>query len=589
MAEAQVSNAFQELLVNLERQHFLELQQLREENIRLVDCNLKLVSWTSGVKTGVISGNHMARISEASATLSRMTGMDSEEPLHLGQEEHESPVAQEGDPFPVVDLRSVRRKSEDSSSKGQGEASAVFVVPTLSIGEQVVTGQNTDSLARSPSLLSQQAASFFESDTYELLIGALILCSVLILALEMQYEGYLIGHDLDYPRMDKNPQEVWHSIPEILTWIDRTFTGVFVLDIVLRVFFIGRAFFCQVFSVLDLVVVLCSLLEEVLGEAFPFDAPFLRLLRFAKVARALRVLKRAHFLGSLHILLKSVRASVEVLFWSLCLLGIIQCIAGMMLAQSVQGFLLDESKDMMIRREVFRYFGTFSSTLLTMFEVLMANWAPACRVLVDNVDEGYALGFVVYRCLVGFAILNVVSAVFLQQTMKVAAADQDVALQQRQLAAEAYTRKLQAFFKRLDQSGDGILTWAEFSAVLDSPKLQDWLATLDLESNDLVDLFSMMDDGDGEITLDDFLHGARSLRGAARSIDLASVLSTARRTEAKTEVLLTMLANISGFCKEDVKREARRLRSNASSGMRRPDSPLATPRPQGSRALSNWP
>ena len=31
---------------------------------------------------------------------------------------------------------------------------------------KVVTGQNTDSLARSPSLLSQQAASFFESDTY---------------------------------------------------------------------------------------------------------------------------------------------------------------------------------------------------------------------------------------------------------------------------------------------------------------------------------------------------------------------------------------------------------------------------------------
>ena len=32
-----------------------------------------------------------------------------------------------------------------------------------------------------------------------------------------------------------------------LSWTElRTFTGVFVLDIVLRVFFIGRAFFCQV-------------------------------------------------------------------------------------------------------------------------------------------------------------------------------------------------------------------------------------------------------------------------------------------------------------------------------------------------------
>ena len=34
----------------------------------------------------------------------------------------------------------------------------------------------------------------------------------------------------------------------------------------------------------------------------------------------------------------------------------------------------------------------------------------------------------------------------------------------------------------------GFLTWTEFSAVLDSPKLQNWLATLELESNDLVNL-----------------------------------------------------------------------------------------------------
>lgn len=68
-----------------------------------------------------------------------------------------------------------------------------------------------------------------------------------------------------------------------------------------------------------------SFSEEIFGDNFPVDAPFLRLLRFAKVARSLRVLKRARILGSLHLLLKSVHASVEVLFWSLCLLAIIQC------------------------------------------------------------------------------------------------------------------------------------------------------------------------------------------------------------------------------------------------------------------------
>lgn len=34
----------------------------------------------------------------------------------------------------------------------------------------------------------------------------------------------------------------------------------------------------------------------------------------------------------------------------------------------------------------------------------------------------------------------------------------------------------------------GVLTWTEFSAVLNSPKLQNWLATLELESHDLVNL-----------------------------------------------------------------------------------------------------
>eukprot|EP00438_Fugacium_kawagutii_P035598 Skav224938 [mRNA] locus=scaffold2105:176388:177164:- [translate_table: standard] len=236
----------------------------------------------------------------------------------------------------------------------------------------------------------------------------------------------------------------------------------------------------------------------------------------------------------------------------------------MLLAQSLQPFLTDETNELAVRQAVFRYFGTFSATLLTMFEVLMANWSPPCRTLVDNVSELYSFGFIVYRCLVGFAILNVVSAVFLQQTMKVAAADQEVALQQRQMAAEEYTKKLEAFFKRLDKSGDGVLTWKEFSAVLKSRKLQNWLATLELESHDLVNLFTMIDDGDGEISLADFLHGARQLHGSASSIAVAEVMATARRTEAKAEAALLMLANMSGVGLEDLKKQTRKLKSSSA-------------------------
>jgi len=249
---------------------------------------------------------------------------------------------------------------------------------------------------------------------------------------------------------------------------------------------------------------------------------------------------------SLALLLKSIRASLDILFWSLCLLGVIQCIGGMVISQMVKPFLDDESEPQDLRREVFRYYGTFTATLLTMFEVLFANWAPPCRILVDHVAEMYMFVFIIYRCLIGFAVLNVVNAVFVQQTMRVAQADQDLQISQKQKAADAYARKLKAFFKRLDTSGDGYLSWDEFSALLEDEKLQHWMATLELETHDLVDLFHMIDDGDGEISVTEFLDGAARLRGMAKSVDVAQVQAVVRRLEGKVEAVLQAVAKLTG-------------------------------------------
>ena len=544
--EEEVSKNFKDLLLRLESQHLVELRLLRQEAL------LKGPSSPCGTVACDVS--------------------------HPVLEEN-APVAREDLPirrYPDLTLSesfafsdSIQFAKEDSHEEGACPATAVAAstTPVVPVDSHISVRDSISSvplqvlhLHRFSSTMSILERAFFETDTYELCMGALILVSVVVLALEMQFTGYQIGYTMDYPRIER-PPATWDTTLEVLRWTDRAFTGFFVLDILFRLCFLRCAFFASRLNILDFVVISCSVLEEAFGDSFPVDAPFLRLLRFAKVARSLRVLKRAHILGSLHLLLKSVHASLEVLFWSLCLLAVIQCIAGMLLAQSLQSFLANDSNDEDVRKEIFRYFGTFTGTLLTMFEVLMANWAPPCRVLVDHVSEWYSLGFIVYRCLVGFAVLNVVSAVFLQQTMKVAAADQEVALQQRQMAAEAYTKKLEAFFKRLDKSGDGILTWTEFSAVLNSPKLQNWLATLELESHDLVNLFNMIDDGDGEISLQEFLYGARHLHGSATSIAVAEVMATSRRTEAKTEALLMMLANMSGVGLQDLKKQARRLKS----------------------------
>eukprot|EP00928_Gymnodinium_smaydae_P001704 TRINITY_DN10614_c0_g1_i1.p1 TRINITY_DN10614_c0_g1~~TRINITY_DN10614_c0_g1_i1.p1 ORF type:complete len:320 (+),score=35.09 TRINITY_DN10614_c0_g1_i1:80-961(+) len=245
-------------------------------------------------------------------------------------------------------------------------------------------------------------------------------------------------------------------------------------------------------------------------------------------------------MDSLQLLVKCLYSSVAMLFWSFLLLVFLQCVAGMTFTYLARGYMElqpDDSKMMEVQRDVFKYYGTFSRTLLTMFEVLFANWAPPCRVLVENVHEAFTLAFLVYRCIIGFAVLNVVSAVFVQQTMKVAAADEEHAFRQRSKDQTKYGRLIQRLFSQLDASGDGLICLTEFKNMLQLPKLKFWLSRLDLEYHDLLGLFELLDDGDENISLDEFTAGVFRLKGQAKSIDVW-------RLEVKMEVILAKLLEL---------------------------------------------
>lgn len=44
--------------------------------------------------------------------------------------------------------------------------------------------------------------------------------------------------------------------------------------------------------------------------------------------------------------------------------------------------------------------------VLTMFEILFANWSPPCRVLVDNLSEWFSIFFLLYRVLADGIVLS---------------------------------------------------------------------------------------------------------------------------------------------------------------------------------------
>merc|ERR1719433_2205320 len=124
----------------------------------------------------------------------------------------------------------------------------------------------------------------------------------------------------------------------------------------------------------------------------------------------------------------------------------------MMLVQMVDPFMKNESEPIELRRQVFGYYGTFWRSMVTMFEITFANWAPPCRLLLDNVSEGFGFFFLIYRCMIGFAVLSVIQAVFIQQTMQAAQADDDFVLEEKERQKTKYAEKLRKIFDKMDKS-----------------------------------------------------------------------------------------------------------------------------------------
>lgn len=369
---------------------------------------------------------------------------------------------------------------------------------------------------------------------WEMTFGVLILFNVLVMGCQLQFEGLQSGYLLGYPWMTSSAEELWPGGGVAFKFTEIWFGTVFAVDIYLRIGLLGRYFWRSYFNWFDTVVVTIGILELMFID-LAINTTVLRLLRIVKLGRSVRLMRMSTSLESLHSMLRCIAASFHTLFWSMFLLVVIQCIFAMSLMYAVEPWMHDLSVDIGDRQKVYRYYGTFTRTMLTMFEVLFANWVPSCRILVDNVTEWFSLAFILYRCIVGFAVLNVVNAVFVQSTLKIAQQDSEHLIVVQQKAAEKMAERLNHVFTELDSSGDGSLSWDEFSVVLTDPRMKAMVASIEVDPHDLEILFRILDDGDGQIQMEEFTNGIRQIKGSAKALDVAQLLHISKRLEKKVE------------------------------------------------------
>jgi len=375
------------------------------------------------------------------------------------------------------------------------------------------------------------------STKFDTFVGVLILGNAVVLMIQLQFQGYksAIVLKLQSDSGDWDNADHWFFVMEHI------FNGLFVMELIGRLCVFRCGFFKEFSNVYDFGLVFATSVQMYIMDPLGSggsgaNLTLFRLTRFVRFVRVLRIVRVMKLFGELRVLVATIVHSFKALLWSMILLMMIMIMSGVFLCQLLKDFIQDEDGPYELRHWTFRHYGSSMRAVWTMFEVtLSGGWPMYARRLVEEVSGWYAIFWIFYIWVVVFAIIRIITAIFLKETLQVAASDAEMMVNEQMKAKQHYVKKLSTVFNALDTSGDGRLSEPEFKTIMSHPKVKSWLQILELEVHDAEGLFHLLDDGDGEITYDEFLQGVMRLKGPAKSMDVVAILRASDKMVKKLD------------------------------------------------------
>jgi len=423
------------------------------------------------------------------------------------------------------DVKSSTSNGHDIKSNQKRKAFARRKTATKSSLQEILS--NPDEMADLPTGNGVYARlqRFVKGPVFETVFACLIMLNTLVLALESQYKGIENGWKLGYPGSASQATQAWPGMDAFFVWMEWVFGIIFTVELLMKMVCQKKHFCREVWNFIDTIIVLGWFMTVSFSNfPMPLDPMVLRLARLARLLRLLRLIRKIRLFDSLYLMTTAMRGSSAVLMWSVVLLALVQMMLALFLQSVLEVYILDESKPEAARLEVFRFYGSFARTMLTMFEITLGNWMPPCRALVENVGEWWMLFSLAHKLIIGFSVVSVITAVFIQETFKVATIDDRIMIMSRERANKTHSKKIHELFQLADNNGDGAIDIDEFKFVLGNSELKSWLAAMELDVRDPTQLFALLDkNGNGEIDAKELMEGVSCLRGTARNYDLVGL------------------------------------------------------------------
>merc|ERR1719235_3104707 len=103
----------------------------------------------------------------------------------------------------------------------------------------------------------------------------------------------------------------------------------------------------------------------------------------------------------------------------------------------------------------------------------------------------FGVFYVLYIAFSMFALLNVVTGLFVEKALASALDDRDAVIQEQLAREESYANEVRRCFHEADEDGSGTISWNEFNAHLGDPRVQAYFKTLDIDAPEIRGLFKL--------------------------------------------------------------------------------------------------
>jgi len=314
------------------------------------------------------------------------------------------------------------------------------------------------------------------------------------------------------------------------------FVSVYLVEVTLKIcvhriyFFVGRDMGWNIFDFALIMLGLLDAIMEKLPNVWPISgANFMRLLRLLKVVRILRTIRVLKFFRELRVMLLALLQSTMSLFWCMVMIMFIMYMFGLVFIQGANNWILDHeavSPDPYFQSLVKEKFNSLGQTMLTLYQSVTGgqDWAPIYR-MAEQLGFAYSSLFLFFTIFFMFAVVNIVTAIYVDNVQKNSQPDQQEILDDWRRTQKLQRQTITRLVNELDTDKSGSISEMEFSMISDNEQMIALLETLGINVNDAELLFHLMTHharsaGHEEVDRDAFLHGLLKIKGRASAVDL---------------------------------------------------------------------